>query len=64
MCMGMSREPGVDDGALFLSLYVLSVSVMQAGVACTSYRKSYRIYGNWRQRAVDTFVACLSKTLR
>ena len=27
----------MDDGAPFLSLYVLSVSVRQAGVTCTSF---------------------------
>ena len=32
MCMCMRREPGVDDGPPLLSFYVLSVSVMQAGV--------------------------------
>ena len=30
--MCMSLEPEVDDGALYLSLCTLSVSVMQAGV--------------------------------
>ena len=46
------HEPArqVDDGAPFLSLYVLSVSVMQAG--------------NWRKGISATLVACMAETSR
>ena len=58
----------MDDGALFLSLYVVSVSVNQAGVTCTSFflLTTQLEGGNWRKRVpgcgsfspVATFKLC------
>ena len=51
----------MDDGALFLSLYVLSAIVMQAGVTCTSFLLTTQLEsGDWRKRTATWGLNLLS----
>ena len=51
----------MDDGAPFLSLYVLSVIVMQAGVTCTSFLLTTQLEsGDWRKRTTSWHIHILA----